>query len=91
MGLDMWFREDVTRILASTLEVMRNSARSVAPLDVDAAASYQRGFFDALLAVAVAFGVRPPGAARSPATSPSTVERAASKDTSAGTNGSGWR
>lgn len=92
MGLDMWFREDVTRILASTLEVMRNSARSVAPLDVEAATAYQRGFVDALLAVAVAFGVRPPGTARTPARSPSTVERAAAHEPAyGGSNGTGWR
>ena len=60
MGLDMWFREDVTRVLASTLEVQRNAARAMPALDADQAAAYQRGFFDALLAVAVAFGIRAP-------------------------------
>lgn len=63
MGLDMWFREDVTRILALTLEVQRNAARALAPLDTEAAATYQRGFVDALLAVAVGFGVRAPSTA----------------------------
>ncbi len=92
MGLDMWFREDVTRILASTLEVMRNSARSVAPLDVEAATTYQRGFVDALLAVAVAFGVRPPGAVRPSSTGPSAVNgEVIHKVGAGGSNGSGWR
>ncbi len=62
MGLDMWFREDVTRILASTLEVQRNAASAMPALDVEAAAAYQRGFFDALKAVAVGFGIAPPTA-----------------------------
>lgn len=60
MGLDMWFREDCQRILASVLEVQRNSARSVPALDTENAAAYQRGFFDALRAVAVGFGIAPP-------------------------------
>jgi len=68
MGLDCWFRDDVTRILASALEVQRNTARTVTPLDTEAAALYQRGFFDALLAVAVGFGVRPPSTPRESAT-----------------------
>lgn len=59
MGLDMWFREDVRRILASTLEVQRNSSLALAPLDAEAAFAYQRGFVDALMAVAVAFGIQP--------------------------------
>jgi len=64
MGLDMWFREDVTRILGSVLEVQRNSARALAPLDTEAAMAYQRGFVDALKAVAVGFGITPPTAER---------------------------
>jgi len=75
MGLDMWFREDVQRILASTLEVQRNSARALTPIDAEAAVAYQRGFVDALLAVAVAFGIRPPTghAPRSGSPPPPTV------------------
>ncbi len=48
------------RILASTLEVQRNAASAMPALDAEAAGAYQRGFFDALLAVAVAFGIAPP-------------------------------
>ena len=52
MGLDLWFREDVVRILASTQETMRASqARGGVNED------YQQGFSDALRSVAVAFGV----------------------------------
>lgn len=88
MGLDMWFREDVTRTLASVLEVQRNSARALAPLDSEAAAAYQRGFVDALMAVAVAFGVRPPSSGRAPA---KAVERTTPTGPSyGGSNGSGW-
>ncbi len=59
MGLDMWFRDDVQRILASVLEVQRNSAR-ITPLDTEYATAYQRGFVDALQAVAVGFGLTLP-------------------------------
>lgn len=55
MGLDIFFREDIMRILASTQETMRASqARGGVNED------YQQGFTDALRAVAVAFGVVPP-------------------------------
>ena len=60
MGLDMWFREDCQRILASVLETQRNAARAMPALDTEQAAAYQRGFFDALRAVAVGFGIAPP-------------------------------
>ena len=55
MGLDLWFREDVARILACTQETMRASqAATVVNED------YQQGFVDALRSVAVAFGVVAP-------------------------------
>ena len=73
MGLDMWFREDVTRILASTLEVQRNAARAMPALDGEFAAAYQRGFFDALRAVAVGFGLAPPTQIAKPKKEPPTV------------------
>jgi len=57
MGLDLWFREDIDRILASTRQTMNNSLGTVAPLDPDVADAYQRGFEAALLAVGIAFGV----------------------------------
>ena len=60
MGLDVWFREDVTRILASVWETQRRGAAAVTPLDVEYAAAYQRGFVDAIRAVAVGFGIAPP-------------------------------
>jgi len=88
VGLDMWFREDCQRILASVLEVQRNSARSVTPLDVEAATAYQRGFVDALMAVAVAFGIRPPTPWRASA----KVERSTTAEpTYGGSNGTGLR
>ncbi|MBN1814554.1 MAG: hypothetical protein JXA14_22130 [Anaerolineae bacterium] len=60
MGLDVWFREDVTRILASTHETMAASMQATAPLDAEMAEAYQRGFVDALRAVAIAFGAAKP-------------------------------
>jgi len=61
MGLDLWFREDVARILASTQQAMQAQAGAVAPLDEERAVAYQQGFEDALRAVGVAFGVLGPG------------------------------
>jgi hypothetical protein len=55
MGLDLWFREDVARILASTQETMEAS-QAATVINED----YQLGFRNALRAVAVAFGVAPP-------------------------------
>lgn len=60
MGLDVWFREDVARILASTQEAMRAVTGATAPLDPEAADVYRQGFSDALQAVGVAFGVAVP-------------------------------
>ena len=62
MGLDVWFQQDVARILASTHETMAASMRATAPLDAEIAEAYQKGFVDALRAVAVAFGVAAPSA-----------------------------
>jgi len=67
-GLDLWFRQDVARILASTWTTMRacvNAATeaegtrpgAVATSDERLAAAYRRGFEDALQAVGVAFGL----------------------------------
>ena len=60
MGLDVWFQQDVARILASTHETMAASMRATAPLDAEIAEAYQKGFVGALRAVAVAFGVAGP-------------------------------
>jgi hypothetical protein len=57
MALDLWFQEDVARILAATQETMNNSMGAVSPLDPEVGAAYQQGFADALRAVAIAFGV----------------------------------
>jgi hypothetical protein len=59
MGLDLWFREDVTRILAATQETMRTSMEATPPLDPETAAAYQQGFADAVRSIAIAFGVWP--------------------------------
>jgi hypothetical protein len=56
MGLDLWFQEDVARILASTQEAMRCSAGAVGAGD-----AYRRGVEDALRAVGLAFGLPVPG------------------------------
>jgi hypothetical protein len=64
MGLDLWFPEDVTRILAAVQETMRAATDALQCTGAgpaatsEAAGAYQRGFVDALGAVAVAFGVR---------------------------------
>jgi len=68
MGLDLWFREDVARILAATHEAMANTGSVVAENSETASCeqlvTYQRGYEDALRAVGVAFGVMlPRGAA----------------------------
>jgi hypothetical protein len=60
MGLDLWFREDVARILASSHETMTGLVSAVSSLDPEVSDAYQRGFVDALRAVAVAFGVAAP-------------------------------
>jgi hypothetical protein len=59
MALDVWFQEDVARILTATQETMSSSMRAVSPLDPQVGAVYQQGFADALRAVAIAFGVGP--------------------------------
>jgi hypothetical protein len=60
MGLDMWFREDVVRTLASAQVTINSVSRALPALDQEMAAAYRRGFDDALQAVAVAFGIVPP-------------------------------
>ncbi len=56
MALDLWFREDVARILLATYETMR-AATAAAQTEP----AYQRGFTDAVRAMALAFGVAGPG------------------------------
>ena len=62
MGLDLWFREDVARILAAAWETMQATAEgtwrgTVTAAEDRVARAYERGFEDALRAVAVAFGL----------------------------------
>lgn len=63
MGLDLWFRADVARILQATHEAMSSTAAMVGEgLGDDAggrerAAAYRQGFGAALRAVAAAFGL----------------------------------
>lgn len=64
MPLDLWFREDVTRILASTHETMRASTAGWSHVSPRLATAYQQGFVDALRAVGIAFGVATPAAPR---------------------------
>lgn len=64
MGLDLWFREDVARILASTHETMRAAAEALRTEVIEMDDAYRRGFEDGLRTVAVAFGVTPPGPRR---------------------------
>lgn len=62
MGLDLWFREDVARILAATQETMAGLVSAVPSANPRETNAYQRGFVDALRAVGVAFGVVVPSA-----------------------------
>ena len=57
MSLDLWFREDVARILASTRGAMAAVQDANPALDPDRAEAYRQGFTDALRSVAAAFGV----------------------------------
>ncbi len=62
MGLDLWFRQDVARILAATWETMQATAEgtwrgTVTAAEDQIARAYERGFEDALRAVGVAFGL----------------------------------
>ena len=67
MPLDLWFRDDISRILAATHETFRasaafrcDSAPAPDPLAAEATLAYQQGFSDALRAIALAFGVGSP-------------------------------
>jgi hypothetical protein len=59
MGLDLWFQEDVARILASTYETMRVSTDATATC-TEFVEVYRQGFADALHAVEIAFGLIQP-------------------------------
>ena len=73
MGLDLWFRADVARILQATNEAMCSTAAAMgAGLAAEGvegrerAAGYRQGFGAALRAVAVAFGLTEPATGRMP-------------------------
>ena len=57
MGLDLWFRDDVARILAAAYEAMHSSTEALPPADPETAEVYRRGFEDALRSVALGFGL----------------------------------
>jgi hypothetical protein len=58
--LDLWFREDVARILASAQETMRAATGGMALTGSETPGAYQQGFLDALRVVGIAFGVASP-------------------------------
>jgi hypothetical protein len=60
MGFDVWFVQDVARILAATQQTMSATMEATPALDQAQAAAYTQGFSDAIRAVAVAFGVAVP-------------------------------
>ena len=62
MGLDLWFRQDVARILAAAMETMQAATlgtrnEAITEEEERIADAYQRGFEDALRSIAVAFGL----------------------------------
>lgn len=57
MGLDLWFRDDVLRILGAVAAGMSGAVAANRPLDEEYAVAYRQGFEDAMRAVAVGFGV----------------------------------
>ena len=62
MGMDLWFRADVARILQASYEAMCSTA-AVAGDDLagsERAAGYRQGFGAALRTVALAFGLTDP-------------------------------
>ncbi len=60
MALDLWFRDDVMRILASAHETMQACTGAVGSISPDLCETYRQGFVDALRAIAIAFGVAAP-------------------------------
>ena len=60
MALDLWFRDDVMRILASAHETMQACTGAVGPISPDLSETYRQGFVDALRVIAIAFGVAAP-------------------------------
>ena len=63
MGVDLWFREDVARILLAVEEAMQASLQGAVAGQREVAEAYRQGFVDGLRVVGVAFGGAAPGAA----------------------------
>ena len=57
MALDVWFRDDVLRILGAVVTGVGGATAANKPLDEQYAAAYRQGFEDAVRAVGVGFGV----------------------------------
>ena len=57
MAVNLWFREDVVRILVSVQETMVSSLSAVPALEPELAAAYQQGFEAAVRSMTIAFGV----------------------------------
>ena len=72
MGLDLWFRADVARILQATNEAMCSTATAMGaglsddPEGRERAAGYRQGFGAALRAVAAGFGLTESAPGRMP-------------------------
>ena len=60
MGLDIWFREDITRALTAAELASRATARALERQGVSEpeVVQYRQGYRDALEVVAAAFGTR---------------------------------
>lgn len=57
MALEVWYKNDIARILTSTQIAMVAALRTNPPLDPERAEAYLRGVADAIGAVAAAFGL----------------------------------
>lgn len=64
MALDLWYKEDVARILAGAQEVMTAALGANQASDELQVERYCQGFSDAIRAVAVIFGVAVPTVCR---------------------------
>ncbi len=58
MGLGVWFREEIERVLWATKEAMEATVKATGNPDSDYTRGYKDGYEAALQALANAFGVR---------------------------------
>ena len=79
MALDLWFREDVARLLASAHETMRASTAGWSHVSPRLVTAYQQGFMDALRVVGIAFGVAAPAPPK-PVLPPESVQIVEAED-----------